>query len=653
MDVGDRTTPGAVAGTAVEEPLRTSDAADEGDGEARQAWPESMERRGQVRVSTGLLSNLVNYAGEVSIARARMEQQVYSFRDNLTELARNITRFRDQIRELEIQSESQILYRLEQQGEIAAGQDTDFDPLEFDRFTKLQQLSRQLAESLHDLTTIQGGLGNFIGEAQTALQQQARINTELQEGLMRTRLVGFNTLAGRLRHIVRTTARELGKRAELNLVGAEVEVDRNVLERMVGPFEHMIRNAIDHGMEPENTRVRAGKPAVGRITIATAQEASEVVIRFADDGAGLNIEAIRTKAIERGMMPKDATLSEEELIQFILAPGFSTAREITHFSGRGVGMDVVHNEVKQLGGSMSVDSQRGAGTTFIIRLPLTLSITQALMVHVGDQLFAVPLAAVVNIVEYPIEKLNNIAVGKNPLLNYRDQVYPYMHLGTRLGLAGVQQREHKVPILLVRTGTREVAIQVDGLRGTREAVIKALGPQLAELKGLAGATILGDGRVVLILDVAGLWYRGDTIHFERAGGAKVAVEEARARPVVMVVDDSLTVRKITSKHLQRRGLDVMVAKDGVDAVEQLRERVPDLLLVDIEMPRMDGYELSARVRSDSRLKHIPIIIITSRAGTKHRQKALELGVDMYMSKPYQEEELFKNIDSLLASGRLT
>ncbi|MBI3571278.1 MAG: Hpt domain-containing protein [Gammaproteobacteria bacterium] len=648
-----RVTPGAVAEPVppvAEEPLRTADTDNETDGEARQAWPESMERRGQVRVSTGLLSNLVNYAGEVSIARARMEQQVYSFRDNLTELARNIARFRDQIRELEIQSESQILYRLEQQGEAVADQDADFDPLEFDRFTKLQQLSRQLAESLHDLTTIQGSLGNFIGEAQTALLQQARINTELQEGLMRTRMVGFNTLAGRLRHIVRTTARELGKRVELNLVGAEVEVDRNMLERMVGPFEHMIRNAIDHGMEPESTRARAGKPAAGRITIATAQEASEIVIRFADDGAGLNIDAIRAKAIERGMMPQDAMLSEEELIQFILAPGFSTAREITHFSGRGVGMDVVHTEVKQLGGSMSVDSQRGAGTTFIIRLPLTLSITQALMVHVGDQLFAVPLAAVVNIVEYPVEQLNNIAVGKNPLLNYRDQVYPYMNLSTRLGLAGAQQREDKVPILLVRTGTREVAIQVDGLRGTREVVIKALGPQLAELKGLAGATILGDGRVVLILDVAGLWYRDDVIHFERPGSAKVAVEEARARPVVMVVDDSLTVRKITSKHLQKRGLDVMVAKDGVDAVEQLRERVPDLMLVDIEMPRMDGYELTARVRSDSRLKHIPIIIITSRAGTKHRQKALELGVDMYMSKPYQEEELFKNIDSLLASG---
>ncbi len=631
--------------------IRTTDPGTEAEPEPRQAWPETMERRGQIRVSTGLLSNLVNYAGEVSISRARLEQQVYSFRDNLSELSRNITRFRDQIRELEIQSESQILYRVDQQDVPTAGQEADFDPLEFDRFTKMQQLSRQLAESLHDLTTIQGNLGNFMGEAQTALQQQARINTELQEGLMRTRMVRFDTLAGRLRHIVRTTARELGKRVELHLNGADAELDRTVLERMVGPFEHMIRNAIDHGMEPEAARARAGKPVAGRITIATAQEGSEIVIRFSDDGAGLNIDAIRTKAIERGMMSKDATLSEEELIQFILAPGFSTAREITHFSGRGVGMDVVHSEVKQLGGSMSVDTKHGAGTTFIIRLPLTLSIAQALMVQVGDQMYAVPLAAVVNIIEFPVEKLNTIAVGNNPLLNYRDQVYPYMHLGRRLGLPVTAPEDNKVPVLLVRTGTREAALQVDSLRGTREVVIKALGPQLTELKGLSGATILGDGRVVLILDIAGLWYRDDAIHFEHIASPRVKVEEARGRPVVMVVDDSLTVRKVTSKHLQKRGLDVMVAKDGVDAVEQLRERLPDLMLVDIEMPRMDGYELTTRVRGDARTRHIPIIMITSRAGAKHRQKAFELGVDQYMSKPYQEDELFRNVDSLLASGR--
>ncbi|MDH3405667.1 MAG: Hpt domain-containing protein [Gammaproteobacteria bacterium] len=612
-------------------------------------WPDKMERRGQVRVNTSLLNDLVNYAGEVSISRSRMEQQIFSFRDNMGELSRNIVRFREQIRELEIQSESQILYRLEQEAGIE-GRTGDFDPLEFDRFSRLQQLSRSLAESLHDLGTIQNNLGNFVGEAETVLQQQARINTELQEGLMRTRMVSFSTQAARLRHIIRQTSRELGKRVELHLENAEVELDRNVLERMIGPFEHMIRNSIDHGIESESERHRKGKPAVGRINIVSSQEGAEVIIRFSDDGAGLNIAGIREKAIERGLMSPDAVLTEEELIQFILMSGFSTSDKITHLSGRGVGMDVVHSEVKQLGGSMSVDTEPGVGTTFIIRLPLTLSIAQSLMVYVGDQLFALPLGSVVNIIEFPIEKIASISMGKNPLLTHDETVYPYMHLGQRLGITSQPRNGKKVPVLLARTGTREVAIQVDGLGGTREVVIKSLGPQLSELKGLAGATILGDGRVILILDIPGLWFREDVMHFEHRPEGKIA-QEVRARPVVMVVDDSLTVRKVTSKHLQKRGMDVLVAKDGLDAVEQLRDHLPDVMLVDIEMPRMDGYELTTRVRSDENLKHIPIIIITSRAGAKHRQKAFELGVDIYMSKPYQEEDLFKNIDTLIAQGR--
>lgn len=614
-------------------------------------WPDKMERRGQVRVNTSLLNDLVNYAGEVSISRSRMEQQIFSFRDNMGELSRNIVRFREQIRELEIQSESQILYRLEQEAGIE-GRAGDFDPLEFDRFSRLQQLSRSLAESLHDLGTIQNNLGNFVGEAETVLQQQARINTELQEGLMRTRMVSFSTQAARLRHIIRQTSRELGKRVELHLENAEVELDRTVLERMIGPFEHMIRNSIDHGIESVSERRRKGKPAVGRINIVSSQEGAEVIIRFSDDGAGLNIAGIREKAIERGLMPPDAVLTEEELIQFILMSGFSTADKITHLSGRGVGMDVVHSEVKQLGGSMSVDTEPGVGTTFIIRLPLTLSIAQSLMVYVGDQLFALPLGSVVNIIEFPIEKIASISMGKNPLLTHDETVYPYMHLGQRLGIASQPRNGKKVPVLLARTGTREVAIQVDGLGGTREVVIKSLGPQLSELKGLAGATILGDGRVILILDIPGLWFREDVMHFEHRPEGKIA-QEVRARPVVMVVDDSLTVRKVTSKHLQKRGMDVLVAKDGLDAVEQLRDHLPDVMLVDIEMPRMDGYELTTRVRSDDNLKHIPIIMITSRAGAKHRQKAFELGVDMYMSKPYQEEDLFNNIDTLIAQGRTT
>ncbi len=610
------------------------------------AWADRRERPGQIRVNTDLLNNLVNYAGEVSISRSRMEQQIYGFRDNLAELRRSAVRFREQLRELEIQSESQILYRAEQ-GDIGT---SDFDPLEFDRFSRLQQLTRSLTESLHDLTTIQLNMGNFVGEAEAVLQQQARINTELQEGLMRTRMVEFSTQAARLRHIARQTARELGKRAELEFAGGDVQIDRTVLERMVGPFEHMIRNSLDHGIETEAERARAGKPPVGRIVVAAQQEGNEIVIRFSDDGAGMNVEKIRAKAVERGLIGADTHLSADDVLQFVLLSGFSTASQITHVSGRGVGMDVVHSEVKQLGGSMAVDTKPGQGTTFIIRLPLTLSITQALMVYVGDQAFAVPLASVANIVECTPEQLGRMAVGKNPLLNYNDKLYSFMSLGARLGIPSAKGGARKVPVLLARAGTREVAIQVDGLGGTREIVIKALGSQLAEIKGLAGATIMGDGRVVLILDIPGLWYSEEALHVEHQVRPQAAAE-VRTRPVIMVVDDSLTVRKVTGKHLQKRGFDVMVAKDGVDAVEQLRGKVPDLMLVDIEMPRMDGYELTGRVRSDPALKHVPIIMITSRAGEKHRSRAFELGVDAYMSKPYQEDELFKNIDDLLARGR--
>ncbi len=654
-DSASAPTPAAAAREGVSAAERDQGAAQElipGDrrhrAEGAEAEPirERRDRRGQVRVRTGLLTDLVNYAGEVSIARSRMEQQVYGLRENLAELNRNIVRFREQIRELEIQSDSAILYSLSQ----AAGDSTTaqgFDPLEMDRYSRLQQLSRSLTESLHDLGTIQTNLQVYAGEAETALQQQARTSTNLQEGLMRTRMISFSTQAARLRHIARQTARELGKHAELHITGADVGVDRTVLERMMGPFEHMIRNAIDHGIEIAGERQRAGKDPVGKVVIDTRQEGTDILIRFSDDGRGLDTDAIRRRAIERGLMSAETVLADEELVQFILLAGFSTAREVTHLSGRGVGMDVVENEVKQLGGSMSVATTWGQGTTFIIRLPVTLSVTQALLITVGEQRFAVPLSAVLNIVEMPASELK-VTAGKNPVMSYQEKVYSYMHLGTRLGISAAPRNGAKVALLLARVGTREVALQVDGLIGTREIVVKPLGAQLAELKGLSGATILGDGTVLLILDVSGLWLTDQALQVEYVGATAPTVPEAeRGRPIVMVVDDSLTVRKVTGRHLQKHGFDVLTAKDGLDALAQLHERPADVVLVDIEMPRMDGFELTTRVRADARLQHIPIIIITSRAGEKHRTRAFELGVNLYMTKPYQEDDLFKNIESLL------
>ncbi len=616
-----------------------------GDDRLRPA-ASSAQVHAQIRVRTHLLNNLVNYAGEVSISRSRMQQQIFGFRENLAELKGNVARFRDQIRELEIQSDSQILYRTEQH---IGRSDADFDPLEFDRFSRLQHLSRGLSESLHDLFTIQSSMDTFVGEAETVLQQQARVNTELQEGLMRTRMIGFATQAPRLRSIVRQTARELNKRVELKILGAEVEVDRNVLERMIGPFEHMIRNAIDHGIEPPDDRRRLKKPEGGVITIDARHEGSEIVLRFTDDGGGLNTTAIRAKALERGLISPGTTLTDEEIIQFILVSGFSTATTVTQFSGRGVGMDVVHNEIKQLGGSITVDTKRTVGTTFIIRLPLTLSITQALMVYVGEERFALPIASVANILEVPVEQLNSISMGKKPLFNYQNQVYPFMHLATRLGMPRLPPTTRKVPVLLTRGGARPMAIQVDRLGGTQEVVVKPLGPQLSEIETISGATILGDGRVVLILDSAGLWLAEEGLHVVHRAPEE-PLERAERRPIIMVVDDSITVRKVTSRHLQKRGMDVIVAKDGIDALEQLREQIPDVMLVDIEMPRMDGYELTVTVRSDPALRHIPIIMITSRAGAKHRDRALQLGVNLYMTKPYQEDELFQNIDSIMSRG---
>ncbi len=612
-----------------------------------ETMPAPSERRGQVRVRTDLLNNLANYAGEVSITRARMQQQIHGFRDNLKELRGNVTRFREQIRELEIQAESQILARPELD---RSALEQDFDPLEFDRFSRLQHLSRSLSESLNDLVTIQSGLDGFVGDAETVLQQQARLNTELQEGLMRTRMIGFSTQIPRLRHIVRQTARELGKQAELVVAGAEVEIDRNVLERMIGPFEHMIRNAIDHGIEGSAERARAGKPENGRIAIQCRQEGNEIVLRFEDDGRGLDLARIRRRASELGMLKDGSALTDAELTQIIFLPGFSTAERVTHLSGRGVGMDVVHSEVKQLGGGIAVESEIGKGTAFTIRLPLTLSIAQALIVRAGEQPFAIPLASIANVLTVRAEQLRTARRGDKPVFRHRERDYPLMQLGKRLGLPGSLEVRDKVPLLLARAGAQEIAVQVDHLLNTQEIVVKPVGPQIAELYGVAGATILGDGGVVLILDLGELWL---TQEATQAGVAPVAAAVNTARtPLVLVVDDSLTVRKVTNRHLRKHGLEVLMAKDGVDALEQMRDARPDLMLVDIEMPRMDGYELTTRIREDTRYRHIPIIIITSRAGEKHRQKAMELGADLYMTKPYQEDELMRNVEALLARSRL-
>ncbi len=646
------------------EPVPPSEAAEEGaevvplrprreqEAEA-EAGPPKVERRARprihyetVRVRADLLDQLVNYAGEISIYRARLEQQFGAFRFNLAELEQTVARLREQLRRLEIETEAQILATYQTE---AGTLREDFDPLELDRYSTVQQLSRALAESLNDLVSIQGLLENLTRESETLLLQQSRITTDLQEGLMRTRMVSFSGLVPRMRRIVRQAAEELGKKAELSVSGADAEIDRTVLDRVTAPLEHMLRNAVSHGIEPPAERRRLGKDEVGRVHVAVGREGNEVVIRVSDDGAGMNLEAIRRKAVERGLLAPDAQVDDDDLMRFIFEAGFSTAAEITQVAGRGVGMDVVNAEIKQLGGSLDIASQAGKGTTFTIRLPLTLAVSRALLVHVGEDIFAVPLASVEGVVRMDRETLERFYRAEEQALTYEyaGNRYRVEYLGRLLGtcepaLAGDRAR---FPVLLVRAGEHRSALQVDAIMGAREVVVKSVGPQIATVRGIAGATILGDGRVVLILDIGPLVRMGGaaTVHLPPAGEAAEA-----ERPVtVMVVDDSITMRRVTQRLLERNHMQVVTAKDGVDALARLQEALPDVILLDIEMPRMDGYELATHIRNEERLRHIPIIMITSRTGTKHRERAAEIGVDLYLGKPYQETELLESIESVL------
>jgi chemosensory pili system protein ChpA (sensor histidine kinase/response regulator) len=616
-----------------------------------------------IRVRSDLLDSLVNAAGEASIYRARLEQQIGNFRFNLVELDQTVARLREQLRKLEIETETQILSRYQRENE--AGEGATFDPLELDRFSNLQQYSRALAESVSDLASIEDILADQTRQSETLLLQQSRVNSDLQDGLMRTRMVPFESMVPNLRRTLRGAADELGKRAQLRVEGAQGEMDRNVLERMKAPFEHMLRNALTHGIEDPAQRVAIGKPMEGTVTIQVGRQGTEVLVRVSDDGAGFDRDAIRAKAIERGLLKPEVPVSDAELLNFVLQTGFSTASEISQLAGRGVGMDVVANQIRQLGGSLTIESERGRGTVFNIRLPFTLAVTQAITVRAADTTFAIPMTSVQAVSRIRPEELVERKASGQMTVNHVGEEYTLHDLSELLGL-GISpipdEGSGQLPLLMVRAGDLRAAVRIDTVIGSREIVVKPVAPQVSNVPGMFGATIMGDGSVMLILDLAPL-----VRHVVANRAAALAIGEADAVPqepvvevprsreggprMVMVVDDSITMRKVTTRVLEREQLEVVTAKDGVDALEKLQERVPDAMLLDIEMPRMDGYELATHMKNDARFRHVPIIMITSRTGEKHRQRALEIGVERYLGKPYSEADLLHHVREMLEAGR--
>ena len=613
---------------------------------ARKAPERTQGAQSAVRVRAPLLDRLVNLAGEVSITRSRIDSGVAQIKGSLGDLTENLERLRAQLRDIEFHGEMQMTSRLE----AAKAASQSFDPLEFDRFTRFQELTRMMAESVNDVHTVQRSLQRSVENTEDELVAQARMTRDLQDDLLRTRMVEFEGLSDRLYRVVRQAAKETGKAVRLDIVGGSIEVDRGVLDRMTGSFEHLLRNCVGHGIETPDVRSAAGKDPTGSIIVALTHEGNEVGVEFRDDGAGLNLERIRAKGVALGLIDANAHSTDAELANLIFTPGFSTAESVTELAGRGVGMDVVRSEVNAMGGRVETATAAGKGTSFRMVLPLTTAVTQVVMLRCGDTNVAVP-STLVEVVRratpQEIERAYASGVYTMP-----ERTVQFFWLGALLQLSprSLGQPDRTRTIVVIRSAQQRIALHVDEVLGNQEVVVKNLGPQLSRMPGLAGITLLASGAVALIYNPVAL----ATLYGDAARAATAAAMQAPAlmpaapvraepdeklAPLVMVVDDSLTVRRVTQRLLLREGYRVVLAKDGLDALEHLAEELPQIVLSDIEMPRMDGFDLVRNMRGDARLRELPVIMITSRIAQKHRDYAAELGVDHYLGKPYSEEDL--------------
>ncbi|HOY70945.1 MAG TPA: Hpt domain-containing protein [Methylotenera sp.] len=594
-----------------------------------------------LRMRADVLDRLINEAGEVSIMRSRMDREMQNFKQSSTDLTDSISRMRAYLRELELEAETQMQSRMS----LLQEANESFDPLEFDRFTRLQELTRMMAESVNDVATVQHNLLLNLDQTDAALQQQNRMNRELQQGLMGVRMLPFATIAERMQRIVRQTARELNKRVEMTIEGESIEIDRGVLDKMGAPLEHLLRNAVAHGLESTAQRKKLGKPETGHIKLKISVENDEITLVVTDDGAGIDLAKVKQKAIEKGLLDAQQEVSDQALMAVIFEPGFSTADTISQIAGRGVGLDVVRSDIAALSGRIDVSNVAGQGAMFNIYLPVTLSVAQVVMARVGHQLFAIPSVMIEQVQKLKVADLANAYQAQH--IVWSDREYPLHYFAKLIGDANLVAEQHVyTPIVLLRSGTYRIALHVDEILGNQEVVMKQIGTQLARVPGMIGATVLGDGEIVLVVNAVQLANR-EALAVGAVKATTFAPVVEKLRKIVLVVDDSLTMRKVLSRVLEREDFEVITANDGMDAIQKLQDTTPDIILTDIEMPRMDGFEFSRHVRDNSVTKNIPLIVISSRTADKHRNVATEIGVNAFLGKPVQDEELIAQVNALL------
>ena len=595
-----------------------------------------------LRIREGILDQLINDAGEVSIIRSQIDREVMGFKASSNDLTDSIARLRSYLRELEIEAETQMQSRMN----ILQEANEAFDPLEFDRFTRLQELTRMMAESVSDVGVIQSGLLSNLGKAEAALQQQSRMSRDLQQGLLGVRMLPFQQISERLQRIVRQTARELNKSVELVIDGEMTKIDRGVLEKVSASLEHLLRNAVAHGIEAKAERVSTGKPEAGLIRLAVRAVNDEIQMTLSDDGIGIDLAKVKDKAIQKGLLAAETEITEGTLLSIIFEPGFSTESETSQIAGRGIGLDVVRNDISGLGGRVDLSSEEGKGAVFNIYVPVTQSVAQVLMVRAGEKRYALPVAMIEQ--AQKVKHHDLLAAYSAGKVQWNGVDYPTYHLAQLLNVSEHQVEEQPyASVLLLRSGLHTIALHVDEVIGNQEVVMKEIGAQLARVPGIVGATVTGDGDIVFIINPVLMSNRSQLA----LGSVSVNHVGKQSKTRVLVVDDSLTMRKVLGRLLEREGYEVQVAKDGMDAMELLKVITPDIILTDIEMPRLDGFGLARNIRDDARTANTPLIMISSRTADKHKNLAKEIGVDAFFGKPVQDEELIAEMKVLLNSKK--
>ena len=587
----------------------------------------------RIQVPIGLLDRLTGLAGELGVTQTQLAEGLSTLRASLAEMREAVRRVRTQARRLD---------RDTKPAAVGDGAEDAVQALQGERAASLRGLARAIAESSEDLHSLWQSLEAYADGTGSTVAQQSRAGTDLHNELTRARREPFSSYVPRLRRIVRRTLAEMGKQGELVIHGETVEVDRLLMGRLVPALEHMLRNAVAHGIESPAERRARGKPEPGQIGIGLERGSGELLIRMNDDGAGLQREVIHRAAVSRGLLSPDAAVDDPALDEMILRPGFSTATELTRFSGRGLGLDVASSLVRQLGGQFRVESEPGQGTCFTLQLPLDTTLKQVLLVAVEDSVSALLTSNVAGLLESEM-----LARAFIPPDDVEHEGLRYRRISLARLLGGTRRESRRAPstpAVLVRAGEERFALLVDAVVGRQEVVLSALGPAPAGSRHAIGATILADGRPANVLDVPAV-VRAAVV--ERVRSSRTDGSAPRRTPVVLVADDSITVRQVTSRVLGREGMEVITAKDGIETLALLRENTPDILVLDIEMPRMDGFQVASAVRSDPRLQGLPIVMVTSRVGPKHSERARALGVDRYLGKPYAEQELIGHIRALL------